>query len=61
MDKTPFKLTVVFDTYLDVVLENVDGDHIVTHYGERALLEAMDEKEIVRFMVESGYKVEGLK
>jgi hypothetical protein len=46
---------------IDDVLDKVDEDVIVAFYGEYQLLEAMDEKEIVRFMVDSGYKVEDLK
>lgn len=45
----------------DQVLREIDEDEVVAFYGEKALLEAMDEKEIVRFMVNSGYKVEDLK
>jgi hypothetical protein len=50
-------VTLEFDFESEAILKNFSPDDIVEHYGERALLEAMDEKEILAFMRELNYFV----
>lgn len=51
----PEQINLIVKMDIRTVLNSINEDTIVDHYGEKALLEAMDEKEIIKFVNNLSY------